>query len=98
MKSKTRILLAFFLGVITAKCAFDLAGWSYNPFHETFVFWKVLLKYATSVLATLVWLLIFQLTFRMRTKDDQYIAEPAGCTERRDRISVDNRTSLARSR
>jgi hypothetical protein len=68
MKSKSRILVAVFLGVITAKCGFDLAGWGYNPYHDTFIFWKALAKYGAPIVAALVWLLIFQMAFKLRSK------------------------------
>jgi len=68
MKSKTKILVAVFLGVITAKCCFDLAGWSYNPYHDTFVFWKPFVKYGTPIVAALMWLLIFQGVSKLRNK------------------------------
>jgi hypothetical protein len=67
MKSKSRILFAVFLGVITAKCGFDLAGWDYNPFQDTFALWKALVKYGASALAALVWLLIFHLALKLRS-------------------------------
>ena len=68
MKSKPRILFAVFLGVITAKCGFDLAGWSYNPFHDTFTFWKAFVKYGAPILAALIWLLIFQTACKLRSR------------------------------
>jgi len=68
MKSKTKILVAVFLGVITAKCGFDLAGWSYNPYRDTFVFWKAFVKYGAPIVAALMWLLIFQMISKLRNK------------------------------
>jgi hypothetical protein len=68
MKSKSKILVAFFLGVITAKVGFDLAGWSYNPYQDGFVFWKAALKYGAPIAAALAWLWIFQVAFKLRSK------------------------------
>jgi len=68
MKSKPRILFAVFLGVITVRCMFDLAGWSYSPFHDTFVFWKAFVEYGAPILAALLWLSIFQIAFKLRSK------------------------------
>ena len=68
MKYKSRILVAVFLGVITAKCGFDLAGWSYNPFHAPFVLWKTLVRYGVPIVTALIWLLMFQAVFKLRNK------------------------------
>ena len=68
MKSKARIFFAVFLGAITARFGFDLAGWSYNPYHETFVFWKALVEYGTPAVAALIWLTIFEMVFKLRSK------------------------------
>jgi hypothetical protein len=68
MKLNFKAGFAVLLGLITAMLVFDLTDWTYNLFRDPFDLWKMFVRLAVPVAATLFWLAILQMKFKPKGK------------------------------
>ena len=59
---------AVIIGIVTSRLVSYFINWSYNPFRDPFVFWKLIVEFGVPIAAVLVWLWIIQMVVKPRSK------------------------------